>query len=84
MPDLNCLNKEVADIKNVLNEHAVKFYTLDAKLDKNTEITEGIKADTVEIVDLMKWGKSTRKIILWTGSLLAGIWAIVEGLRHFK
>ena len=84
MPDLNCLNKEVADIKNVLNEHAVKFYTLDAKLDKNTEITEGIKADTVEIVDLMKWGKLTKSIILWIGTLLAGIWAIVEGLRHFK
>ena len=84
MPDLHCLNKEVSDIKTVLNEHAAKFYTLDAKLDKNTEITEGIKADTVEIVDLMKWGKLTKSIILWIGTLIAGIWGIVEGLRHFK
>lgn len=84
MPDLKCLNKEIETIKSTVNSHAIKIDTLSAKLDINTALTEGIKSDTQEIVELMKWGKTTRKIIFWVGSTLAGLWALLESIRHFK
>jgi hypothetical protein len=84
MPDIKCLNQEVDEIKVVINTHTSRIDALSLKIDANTMITEGIKSDTQEIVELMKWGKTTRKVIFWIGSTAAGIWAMLEGIRHFK
>lgn len=84
MPDLDCLNKDVTTIKAVIKGHEARLSAMSSKLDINTALTEGIKSDTQEIVELMKWGKTTRKVIFWLGSTLAGIWALIEGARHLK
>lgn len=84
MPDLNCLNEEVTQIKMTVHGHAARLDSLTSKLDTNTALTEGIKSDTQEIVELMKWGKTTRKVIFWLGSTIGAIWALIEGARHFK
>lgn len=84
MPDIDCINKEIIGIKTKVDGHEQRLDELSSKLDVNTAITQGIKSDTQEIVELMKWGKTTRKVIFWVGSTLGGIYALLEGIKHFK
>lgn len=84
MPNLECVNAEIVEIKKKVDYHAQKLSEFGLKIDTNTTITEGIKSDTQEIVELTKWVKTTRNIVLWVGATLAGLWGAIEGIRHFK
>lgn len=84
MPNIECLNSEIAEIKKTVDTQAQRLSEFGQKLDANTLITEGVKSDTKEIVELMKWGKTSRNVVLWVGTTIAGVWAVIEGIRHFK
>lgn len=84
MPDLKCLKEEVVELKKGMALHTNQILKVSADVAKNTEITVKTKEDTEEIIELMKWGKMTRKVIFWAGSFLAGIWALAEGLKQLK
>lgn len=98
MPDLDCLNNDVEKIRTTLGWHTKQIEKLCEQSKKlgvdfaeNTLITKLAQADaaktqkdTTEIIELLKWGKTTRSIILWVAAPVAVIWGLVEWIRHFK
>lgn len=49
-----------------------QFVHLDRRLDENTRVTESIKSDTSEIVDLMKGGKILGRLATWFAAIIGG------------
>jgi hypothetical protein len=84
MPNLECLNLEIAELKKGQSMQASQILKLAYEVSELTELTKETKADTAEIVELMRWLTTTKKIVLWVGGLLAGAWAIVELIRDIK
>lgn len=84
MPDIDCVNNEIAELKKGQALHTNQILKLSFEVSENTKITVDTKADTAEIIELMKWVNTTKRIVLWVAGLVGGIWAIVEGIRHFK
>lgn len=84
MPNLNCLNDEIMTLKKSLELHTQQIEQINSKVDLNTLVTMETKKDTGEIIELMKWGKITRRLILTASSLICSLWALIEGIKHFK
>lgn len=84
MPNLNCLNDEIIMLKKVMELHTQQIDKINSKVDLNTLVTMETKKDTGEIIELMKWGKITRRLILQAASLVGALWALIEGVKHFK
>lgn len=51
---------------------AVKQAQIEAKVDANTLVTESVKRDTAELVELVKGGKVVGRIAKWCGALGGG------------
>jgi hypothetical protein len=84
MPDLDCLTDKIADLEKGQLMQAQQMMQLSADMVRNTEMTTKVQENTEEIIELMKWLDTSKKIVLWLGGLIGGIWAIVETLRHFR
>jgi hypothetical protein len=91
MPDLDCLNGEIAGLKKGQETQATQILKLTYDVAENTKMTQentrvtlDTKSDTTEIVELMKWGRTTRAILFWVSSTIAALWALVEVWGKFK
>ena len=84
MPNIDCLNNEIADLKKGQNLQANQIMKLSHDVSENTKVTIDTKSDTAEIIELMKWMNTTKKIVLWLGGFVAGVWGLYEGVKHFK
>jgi hypothetical protein len=84
MPDFDCLTDKIADLEKGQLMQASQMMQLSADMIRNTEMTTKVQENTEEIIALMKWLATSKKIVLWFGGLFGGIYAIVEAFRHFR
>lgn len=68
------------NVEAAVNAMQVEQASLKAAIAANTEVTNAVKADTAEVVQLLKGGKVFGKVVAWTAGLGAGAVAVREWL----
>lgn len=69
------------NVEAAVNSIQVRQSSIEAKVDQNTEVTNAVKADTAEVVQLLKGGKVFGKVVAWTSGLGAGIFVLRDWLK---
>lgn len=84
MPNIDCINKELGEVRKTLAEQMQCVHELTHNLEANTVLTKKVETSVQELVDLLTWIKTTRRIVMGLLAFLIAIFASIEGWKHFK
>lgn len=98
MPELHQLCERVSKVEADVAEHRQKMSEFHTSLMDNTAMTKkGVELaersiainqttadNTSELVELAKFFKYFQKFVIWTVSIVAPIWALIEVIRNHK
>jgi hypothetical protein len=61
----------------------IRFHQLNEALDKNTDMTAAVKADTAELVALFKASKVNLSVVKWAAGVGLTIISIWQMIKHW-
>lgn len=76
--------ERIQRLEGQVSDMRVAMADVTSGLKATTETTQAIKADTAELVSLMKGGKVFGKVVAWTaglGSAAVALWHMKDGFK---